>query len=310
MLAGDIIRWLGPNSLLGTVREVVLGVLTLVNFGGPRDGPSTLPPHPAQNHLKQGPINSLVNSLFGLWLLSYYKREDHSIHIFTDKDTDRRKRAFTLWFGGGIGMGVAAGVATTLVAQIMAWAEDWGRFGKTVGLAALTMVLQFWFLEYLQKEGDTDGGTYNPRGPSNFKGYANKDTSPYKLPYAKGEALYCGQANQGLWSHNDLSNTGSSQQCYAFDFGHDHRHPVHAARGGIVWSVVEGNDDNSEVNPNMIVIRHNVNDAEHDDPFGTGPVTTYARYLHGAKNGITDAFASRGCRRRCRSRRTPAPARS
>jgi hypothetical protein len=294
VLAGDIIRWLGPNSLLGTVREVVLGVLTLVNFGGPRDGPSTLPPHPAQNHLKQGPINSLVNSLFGLWLLSYYKREDHSIHIFTDKDTDRRKRAFTLWFGGGIGMGVAAGVATTLVAQTMAWAEDWGRFGKTVGLAALTMVLQFWFLEYLQKEGDTDGGTYNPRGPSNFKGYANKDTSPYKLPYAKGEALYCGQANQGLWSHNDLSNTGSSQQCYAFDFGHDHRHPVHAARGGIVWAFVEGNADNSEVAPNMIVIRHAANDADHDDPFGTGPVTTYARYLHGAQNGITDAFASRG----------------
>jgi murein DD-endopeptidase MepM/ murein hydrolase activator NlpD len=156
------------------------------------------------------------------------------------------------------------------------------------------MVLQFWFLENLQKEGDTDGGTYNPRGPGKFKGYANKDTSPYKLPYAKGEALYCGQANQGLWSHNDLSNTGSSQQCYAYDFGHDHRHPVHAARGGIVWAFVENNADNSEASPNMIVIRHNANDAEHDDPFGTGAVTTYARYLHGAQNGITDAFASRG----------------
>ena len=208
MFAGDIIRWAGPSSLLGTVRELMLGILTLVNFGGPRLGPSTLPPSPAQNHLKQGPINSLMNSLFGLWLVSYYKREDHSIEIWSAANIgDRRERAFKLWLGGGIGMGIAAGVATTLVAQIMAWAEDWARFGKTVGLASLTMVLQFWFLEYFQKEGDTDGGTYNPRGPRNFKGYSNKDTSPYKLPYAKGEALYCGQANQGLWSHNDISNT-------------------------------------------------------------------------------------------------------
>lgn len=295
MFAGDIIRWAGPSSLLGTVREVVLGTLTLVNFGGPRDGPSTLPASPAQNHLKQGPINSLVNSLFGLWLVSYYKREDHSIEIWSAGNIgDRRERAFKLWLGGGIGMGIAAGVTTTLVAQITAWAEDWALFGKTVGLASLTMVLQFWFLEYFQKEGDTDGGTYNPRGPRNFKGYPNKDTSPYKLPYAKGEALYCGQGNQGMWSHNDISNLGSRQQCYAFDFGHDHRHPIRAARGGIVWSFVENNPDNSTASPNTIIIRHDANDAEHDDPFGTGPVTTYGRYLHGAFNGVTDAFASRG----------------
>jgi hypothetical protein len=63
-----------------------------------------------------------------------------------------------------------------------------------------------------------------------------------------------------------------------------------------VWSFQEGfadNDSNSS-NVNTIVILHDANDAEHDDPFGTGPVTTYARYLHGANNGITGAFASRG----------------
>ena len=295
MFAGDIIRWAGPSSLLNTVRDVVLGVLTLVNFGGPRDGPSTLPQNPAQNHTKQGPIDSLTNSLFGLWLVSYYKREDHSIEIWSKGGIgDRRERAFKLWLGGGIGMGIAAGVTSTLVSQIMAWAEDWALLGKTVGVASLIMVLQFWFLEYLQQEGDTDSGTYNPRGPRAFKGYANKDTSPYKLPYAKGEALYCGQGNQGLWSHNDISNIGATQQCYAFDFGHDHRHPVHAARGGVVWSFAEGFADNNTNNPNVIVIMHDANDTAHDDPFGTGPVTTFASYLHGAQNGITDAFASRG----------------
>lgn len=294
MFAGDIIRWAGPSSLLNTVRDLVLGILTLVNFGGPHDGPSTLPNHPAQNHLKQGPINSLMNSLFGLWLVSYYKREDHSIEIWSADDIgDRRARAFQLWLGGGIGFGVLAGLATSLVAQIMAWAEDWARLGKTIGLASLVMVLQFWFLEYLQQEGDTDGGTYNPRGKA-FKGYPKKDTSPYGLPYAKGEALYCGQGNQGMWSHNDISNLGGRQQCYAYDFGHDHKHPIRAARGGIVWSFTENNPDNSTASPNMIVIMHDANDADHDDPFGTGPVTTYGRYLHGAFNGITAAFASRG----------------
>jgi len=297
MLAGDVIRTAGPSSILSIPRELLLGVLTLVNFGGPRDGPSTLPPSPAQNHLKQGPINSLMNSLFGLWLISYYKREDHGIGIWSEGGIgDRRERAFALWLGGGIGMGIAAGVATTLVAQIMAWAEDWARFGKTIGLASLTMVLQFWFLEYFQKEGDTDGGTYNPRGPRPFKGYPDKDSSPYRLPFPEGDALYCGQGNQGMWSHSDIMNIGSRQQCYAFDFGHDHRQPICAVRGGIVWSFTEGNVDNdsNSNNVNTITILHDANDAEHDDPFGTGPVTTYARYLHGANNGVTDAFASRG----------------
>ncbi len=295
MLAGDVIRTAGPSSVLGTVREVVLGVLTLVNFGGPRDGPSTLPPNPAQNHLKQGPINALMNTLFGLWLLSYYRREDHSIEIWSAGGIgDRRARAFALWFGGGIGMGIAAGVATTLVAQIMAWAEDWKRFGETVGLASLTMVAQFWFLEYFRKEGDTDGGTYNPRGPRPFRGYPDKETSPYRLPFVRGEALYCGQGNQGLWSHNDITNIGADQQCYAVDFGHDHRQAICASRGGIVWAFNENNPDDSTGDWNAITILHDVVDPEHDDPFGTGPVTTYAVYGHGAFDGVTDAFASRG----------------
>ena len=296
IFAGDVIRTAGPSSILGTLRELTLGALTLVNFGGPRDGPSTLPTNPAQNHQKQGPINSLMNTLFGLWLISYYKREDHSIEIWSAGGIgDRRERAFALWLGGGIGMGIAAGVATTLVAQIMAWAEDWSRFGKTVGLASLTMVLQFWFLEYFQKEGDTDGGTYNPRGPGKFKGYADKETSPYRLPFANGESLYCGQGNEGLWSHNDISNLQSEQQCYAYDFGHDHQQAIHAARGGIVWAFAEGNANDSDVNPNFITILHDANDAAHDNPFGTvaGAVTTYARYLHGANMGISQAFTNR-----------------
>jgi hypothetical protein len=298
MYLGDIIRTAGPPSIINKLRNLWLGVMTLVNFGGPRDGPSTLPDHPAQNHLKQGPVDSLVSALYGIWLLSYYKPEDHSIEIWSPGDAlaDRRTRAFTLWLGGGIAMGVFAGVTTTLVAQILAWAEDWARFGKTVGLSALISVLQFWFLEYLLVEGRTDDGTYNPQGPGPFKGYPDKDTSPYKLPFPGGVALYCGQGNNGMWSHNDIINSGGTQQCYAYDFGHDHQQPVCAARGGIVVAFNDNFADNTSgsANVNRLIIMHTTNDAEHDDPFGTGPVTTYARYLHGAQNGVTAAFASRG----------------
>jgi hypothetical protein len=295
MYLGDVIRNAGPASITNSARSLVLGILTLVNHGGPRDGPSTLPDHPAQNHLKQGPINSLVNALYGMWLLSYYKREDHSIFIWSAGGIgDRRERAFALWLGGGIGMGIFAGFTTSLVSQIMAWAEDWALLGKTIGIASAIMVLQFWFLEYLLKEGDTDGGTYNPRGPTAFAGYKNKDTSPYRLPFPGGVALYCGQGNQGMWSHNDIANIGAAQQCYAFDFGHDHQQVITAARGGIVWAFNENNADNSTAAWNAITILHDANDADHDDPFGTGPVTTYGVYGHGAFNGITNAFASRG----------------
>ncbi len=39
------------------------------------------------------------------------------------------------------------------------------------------------------------------------------------------------------------------------------------------------------------MIRHNTVVADHDDPRGTGtPVTTFARYLHGAQGGVTNAF--------------------
>lgn len=297
MYLGDVTRNAGPASITNSARSLVLGILTLVNFGGPRDGPSQMSDHPAQNHLKQGPINSLVNTLYGIWLLSYYKREDHSIEIWSAGGIgDRRERAFALWLGGGIGMGIFAGFTSSLVCQILAWAEDWALLGKTIGIASVISVLQFWFLEYFFKEGDTDGGTYNPRGPAAFAGYKKKDTSPYKLPYPSGVALYCGQGNQGAWSHNDISNIGSTQQCYAYDFGHDHQQPVCAVRSGIVWSFTESNADNASGsgNLNLLTVMHTTNDSVHDDPFGTGAVTTFARYLHGAQNGVTNAFASRG----------------
>jgi hypothetical protein len=289
VLAGDVIRTAGPATILNLARDLVLSFITLMNFGGPRLGPSTLPDNPAQNHLKQGPIESLMNTLFMMWLVSYYKREDYSIEIFSAGD--RRNRAFTLWFGGGLAMSLLTGTVTSVTAQIIAWAEDWPRLGKTLGFTALDHVLKFWLIVYLQKEGDTDDGRFTTAG-AQFRGYPDKATSPYRLPWAKGTALFAGQSNMGLWSHNDIS--ASSRQLYAVDFGFDYRQEIRAARGGIVQFVFEGNTDNTAGTANQIVIMHTATDAVHDDPRGTGAVTTYARYLHGAQFGVTAAFALRG----------------
>jgi hypothetical protein len=295
MYLGDILRTTGPTRLINGARDVLLSILTLINFGGPRDGPSQMGPHPAQNHLKEGPIDSLVTGLYGIWLLSYYKPEDHSIEIWSAGGIgDRRKRAFALWLGGGIGMGIFAGFTSSLVSQILAWAEDWALLGKTIGISTLVMVLQFWVLEYVQIEGETNDGTFNPRGPRDFNGYKRPETSPYRLPFPNGQALYCGQGNNGMWSHNDITNIGATQQCYAYDFGHDHRAPITAVRDGIVFSFNENIADTDSSASNTLIIMHTTVNAEHDDPFGTGAVTTYARYLHGAQNGVTNAFATRG----------------
>jgi hypothetical protein len=299
VLAGDVIRTAGPAQIINTVRDLLLAFVTLLNFGGPRLGPSTLPNNPAQNHQKQGPFASLFNSLFLMWLISYYKREDYSIEIFSAGDIgERRKRSFLLWLAGGPGMAVLTGLTASVAVQIIAWAEDWPRLGITILKSMAHHVLAFWPFVFLQKEGDTDDGKFTTGSTRQFKGYPNKDTSPYLLPWAKGENLFAGQAHMGLWSHNDI--TAQARQLYAVDFGHDHKQHVLAARSGVIVSFSESTPDDAEKNPgsdpdaNRIIIMHTTPVADHDDPYGTGVLTTYARYLHGSNGGITAAFALRG----------------
>jgi len=206
------------------------------------------------------------------------------------------------WFGGSIGLGVASGLSGSLVAQIIAWAEDWKRFFTTAGTSALKMFLLYWVFNYLFKENSTDDGHYLPGG-GNFKiGYPDKEkaASPYRLPFPGGVGRYVSQGNLGLWSHNYISNTdfvtpanSSTQQTYAYDFGHDFGENIACARAGTVVSFTDTFPDSNEDNPNVIIIKHATIDAVHDD-FGNGPVQTYSRYLHLATNGVTGAprFAS------------------
>lgn len=292
VVLGDYIRIFGHNGILGTIRDALLTFFTLLNSSASNSGDSSLPGNPAANHLKQAGIISPMNSLFAFLLMQVYKRENHSIEIWSAGDIgDRRAHAFGLWFGGSAGFGILAGLAGSIVSQFIAWQEDWKLLGITILESMGFLFLAFWFFEYLLKDGDTADGTFALTG--SYKGYPAKAGSPYRLPFDSGEALYMGQGNNGLFSHNEITNTGSNWQIYAFDLGFDHRQVVRAMRGGTVWDFADNFEDNNEDDPNFIVIQHDTLVADHDDPFGSGtPVMTFARYLHGAQNGVTNVLGA------------------
>lgn len=298
IIAGDLFRVAGPIQMVNAIRDIILATVTLINFRGPQDGPSTLPSNPARNHTVQGPFVSLADSLMAMALISLSPRDNYSILLWSKSGAGDQRLESLLghWLGGSAGFGILAGLSGSLVAQIIAWAEDWGRFFKTAGISAAKMFLLYWVYNYLLKENKTDDGHYRPGGGS-FKGYPDKSQapSPYCLPYPGGVGRYVSQANLGLWSHNHISNTdfdtpadSSTQQTYAYDFGHDFREAIACVRAGTVVSFVENHPDSNEDNPNKIVIRHTTIDPVHDD-FGSGPVQTYSVYLHLATNGVTDA---------------------
>ncbi|MCP4334938.1 MAG: hypothetical protein GY802_01345 [Gammaproteobacteria bacterium] len=291
---GDYIRIAGHNSILTTGRDLFLTFFTLLNSSPSNSGDSSLPDNPAANHLKQAGIISPMNMLFAFLLLLNHRREDHSIEIWSAGGIgDRRSRAFGLWLGGGLGFGILSGLAGSIVSQFIAWQEDWELLGITILESIGGMILGFWFYEYFLIEGDTADGTMAANGT--YKGYPAKANSPYRLPFADGEALYMGQGNNGLFSHNEITNLGGNWQFYAYDLGHDHRQIVRAMRGGTVVAFQDINPDNNDQNANFIIIRHDTAPpvADHDDPFGTGtPVVTYARYWHGAQNGVTNVLGA------------------
>lgn len=292
VVLGDYIRIGSHNGILSTLRDALLTFFTLLNSSASNSGDSSLPSNPAANHLKQAGIISPANTLFAFLLMQVYKRENHSIEIWSAGDIgEQRKQAFGLWFGGAAGFGILSGLAGSIVSQFIAWQEDWKLLGVTILESMGFLFVGYWFFEYLLKEGDTANGTFARN--ASYKGYPAKAGSPYRLPFDPGTALYMGQGNNGMFSHNDISNLGGNWQIYAFDLGHDHRQFVRAMRGGTVWSFDDSFDDNNEDDANFIIIQHDTLVDDHDDPFGSGtPVMTFARYWHGAQNGVTNVLGA------------------
>jgi hypothetical protein len=306
VVMGDILRTIGRTTLANTGRDVILSFLTLLNFRGPRDGPSQRPTNPSWNHRKQGPFVSVFDTLFAMALIGLYPRDNYSIYIWS-KDlgaqSDRRRDMFLgHWLGGSLGLGFLGGLSGSFVAQVIAWGEDFPRFFKTGGKSAVKMFLLYWIFNTLLRENATDGGRYRAGGGS-FAGYPERDgevagvrrPSPYKLPAARDAVLYAGQANLGLFSHNFIANTtfvptimSGTQEVYAYDFGVDFKKNIACIRGGTVVSFRESMNDSDEADENQIVIKHATIDPVHDN-FGGGAVQTYAVYMHLAHNGVRDA---------------------
>lgn len=309
---GDIVNYAGPISATSALRNLTLSFMTLLNFRGPQDAPSTLPPHPALNYKELHGIVDAIVIAFTYWLASEVDREEYA------HPGEVPGRVLAVWLAGGVGMGVFAALLGTLVAEIVAWAEDFElMFGWPVWKLsirnALKVILSFWPVLYGLGEGDTDGGKYNPSGAA-FAGYPAKP-SPYLLPYASGSPVAVGQANQGIFSHNAR---GSLPQVYAYDFGLDQGVEVLAARPGTVVDFFDWAPDNQNTwtnaptgtNPatgqpftlagqttaqrwNFVCIRHDDHDPPHDPVDATGRrVYTYASYGHGRNGSVRDAFGS------------------
>jgi len=199
-----------------------------------------------------------------------------------------------------------------LIGELLAGARDFSVIPRQLARILIRTWLLFVPSLYTSREGKTSDGTYNPYGGPDFMGYENfgsgtprvkadNASSPYRLPYAPGSAVYCVQGNQGLVSHNFLN----VQQTYAVDFSLDQGVEILAARPGTVvawWEDVDDDTVGSPISWNFVAIRHDVDDAGNplaiDQSFDLGPggvpVRTIAIYGHGRKGSVTTALAVNG----------------
>lgn len=308
IFGGDFFRGLTPIIWSNKGADLLISSVTLINFGGERNGPMHMPTNPPYNHQKQEAWVGLSDMLYLILLVAQYPQERYSIDLWRGGTAatgeDRAIYFAGHWLGGGVGIGMAAGLSGSIIAQVWARSIDLKRLFATMGWSALRCYLQYPFYNYKLRENATDGGTYSPRAPVVLRGYPPRESSPYLLPYPGGTSHYAGQGNMGLFSHNNISSggvaaagggIGTEDQNYAYDFSHDFLEPISCIRSGIVWRApVEGNADGNETNGNNLIILHDgPPDPVHDD-YGAGAVRTFSYYWHLAQNGVTNAPAFGG----------------
>lgn len=338
LLGGDAINAFTVHTVTQAVRNLSLSLFTLINYDGPGSAPGSGPDTRPANWDMGGPIIGLVNTLFGMLFFKLIPREDHGLPI------GGNPKNFLLWmFIGAPIAGFVGAFSGTLVAWSVARTATPKQLYVEPLKAALVGFLSFLVQMYLSMEGDTDEGRYNARiQPDNtdfspprlpFAGYPPHDSSPYRLPYPAGTAMYVGQANQGFFSH---MRYGGTLQVYAYDFAHDFGDEILAIRDGTVvdWFDFYPDDTNLDLsgasttdtatglnaasdaqaagllvsgqsgfngnltgNWNTVLIRHDTFDAVHDKDQGgvaNATLVTFAQYGHGKNGGVRAAFALRG----------------
>lgn len=113
------------------------------------------------------------------------------------------------------------------------------------------------------------------------------NTSPYKLPYTKGENWLCGQGCHGIFSHipSDLSTAKSYDNEYAYDFNEKENRHALVARNAIVLDVVKDNENGSD-SANSVDAMHTSWHEGHDPGTDDERVLTYSTYYHLSQNHV------------------------
>ena len=228
-LGGGALRANVNNLTVNGARDLLLEIFTLYNYKGPKDTPTDDDDRP-ENRTHIGSVAGLVTTLsVNFILLKQFPRTLYGVQAFDEATGDLMK----WWIGGGLATSILAGTVGTVIAESIAWAEDFKVWGKQLLKSSITTLLMFVISLYLEKENDTDDGKYNPQeGGRDWAGYPEDyENSPYRLPYEKDKSVLCVQGNQGFWSHN---NFAGPQQIYAYDFGLDEGEEIRASRDGTV----------------------------------------------------------------------------
>ncbi|MEO1261103.1 MAG: M23 family metallopeptidase [Bacteroidota bacterium] len=270
-----------PNTL----RDFTLSLFTLVNAD-----PDAHPD--AVNHEKDEGFILLFVEL-GLLAMAFLPRAFGRKHYGSMFKNGLPVVWAVLGLVGGYGFGLAGwGIAGAISGKNSS--ETW----KWLWLKILVRsFLHYQFYYYLIWEGASNNGQYGLSNGNNevvMPGYAERSSSPYKLPFKAGKMSLCAEGHYGYWTHNAYNNL-----VYGVDFTLDYGEAVHAMRGGTVVAWRDDARDGSDAKPNFIVIRHDdpsepSEAREKHDKNQSGVVTTYAVYLHGRHMGVRHAFAAWG----------------
>lgn len=319
-LLSDLAGFLRQNGLVNQAREALCSFFTLLNTDL-KSKPDSV------NHEKVEGLTDLF-AIGGAMLIARYDlfnmAVDQRQNYFWPSEKERGQFA-ARWISGSVAT-FLGGVVGTFFCTTLAWVAqeakgDWEKCypkgfweegfwekdfeGDEPGFQIprwikLLVKSSYFWLSYHKTfwEGDTDGGKVGLNAENkvvSFKdGYPDYTSSPYKLPFTKGEAIQCIQGHLGFSDHNFITN-----YIYAVDFDFPENTEVLAMRGGTVVHYYDAAVDTDEGLINSITIRHDdpqegsIPNPGHDRDH-TGTVITYANYAYCRQNGVSDAFLKRG----------------
>ena len=276
-------------------RGAVISFVTLYNYEGPTDAPSVGEDNRPDNRLASfGFVQPFIDA--GSWIHSAIFPQ-WLYGIPNDTNGDFWWTIIGHWFGLSAASGFLSGTVGYCFSLGVSHARDGSAFWEMTWKSWVIPMAKFWHYLYLVQDGDTNGGTYTATNlgggefedANPFPGYGNASTSPYLLPYERGETSSAAQGHHGLWSHTPHS---FSSQIYGVDFAMDFGDEILAFRNGVVWNFTDTNPD-SEDAQNIIRVAHPATAAnplipEHDFDINGNTVPTFGIYVHGAQGSVTE----------------------